>query len=338
MVTRRHDRLDEDDVRVRPGRGKSRARSKVRPVHADVVPAMVTTVDRGRFTTAPLGDPTQRVFAVKARELGRKGVVVGDHVDLVGDTTGDEDALARIVKRHSRKTVLRRSADDSDPVERVVVANADQLAIVVASADPEPRPRLIDRAVVAAFDGGLRPAVIITKTDLALPDTLLALYEPLDIPILSRAKADALIDVDSLLTGHTTVLLGHSGVGKSTLVNALVPDAVRATGEVNEVTGRGRHTSTSAVAFALPKGGWVIDTPGIRSFGLGHVDLSRFLHAFPDLERGAEQCPRGCTHDDQHCALDAFVETGAADPSRLSSLRRLLASRSDASATGSATS
>ena len=134
-MTRRHDRLDEDDVRVRPGKGKTRARSKIRPVHSDVVEAMVTTVDRGRFTTAPMSTPTTTVFAVKARELGRKGVVVGDVVDLVGDTSGQADALARIVNRRARRTVLRRSADDNDPDERVVVANADQLGIVVAAAD-----------------------------------------------------------------------------------------------------------------------------------------------------------------------------------------------------------
>jgi ribosome biogenesis GTPase len=296
-------------------------------VHSDVVEAMITTVDRGRFTTSPLAKPDRRVFAVKARELGRKGIVVGDRVDLVGETTASEDTLARIVKRHSRRTVLRRSADDTDPVERVIVANADQLAVVASAIDPPPRPRLIDRAIVAALDGGLEPCLIVTKADLATPTDLLGLYRPLDIPVIVRSKNEPLDTVTSLLSSHVTVLVGHSGVGKSTLVNALVPEAVRATGHVNQVTGRGRHTSTSAVAFALPGGGWVIDTPGIRSFGLAHVELSRFIHAFPDLERGAEECPRGCTHDDEHCALDRFVADGGADRARLQSFRRLLASR-----------
>lgn len=331
-MTRRHRDLDEDDVRVRPGKGKSRARSKVRPEHGQSRTAMVTAVDRGRFTTVLLDEPARQVYAVKAREIGRKGLVVGDQVDLVGDVSGGDDALARIVRRQGRRTVLRRSADDTDPVERVVVANADQLAVVVAAADPEPRPRLIDRALIAAFDGGLQPLVIVTKTDIADATELVELYAPLAVPLVRRSRDEPLDEVHSLLDGHITVLLGHSGVGKSTLVNALVPEASRATGSVNAVTGRGRHTSTSAVAFALASGGWVVDTPGIRSFGLAHVDLARFMHAFPDLERGAEECPRGCTHDDEHCALDAFVASGGADPSRLRSLRRLLASRLDTAA------
>ena len=336
-MSKRHAHLDEDDVRVRPGKGKSRARSKLRPEHDEAAQAMVTAVDRGRFTAVLDDDPERLVYAVKAREIGRKGIVVGDRIELVGDLSGGGDALARIVRRRPRVTVLRRSADDSDTVERVVVANADQLAIVVAAADPEPRPRLIDRALIAAFDGGLHPVLIVTKTDLASPGTLIERYAPLDIDIHTRAKGDPLDPLHALLDSRMTVLLGHSGVGKSTLVNALVPAAFRTIGVVNAVTGRGRHTSTSAVAFPLETSGWVVDTPGIRSFGLGHVDLQRFMRAFPDLEEGSRECPRGCTHEageGQKCALDAFVERGGADPARLVSLRRLLASRSDGAVSG----
>ena len=117
------------------------------------------------------------------------------------------------------------------------------------------------------------------------------------------------------LRGRVSVLVGHSGVGKSTLVNALMPGAARAIGEVNIVTGRGRHTSTSAVVLPLPHDkGWIIDTPGIRSFGLAHVDPGRIFQAFADLAAGTEQCPRSCSHDEPECALDAWVAAGHADP------------------------
>ncbi|MGF0170316.1 ribosome small subunit-dependent GTPase A [Streptomyces sp. Marseille-Q5077] len=322
---------DEDDIRTRPGRRNTRPRTNIRPKHEDAAEGMVLTVDRGRLTV--LVDD-RIVMAMKARELGRKAAVVGDRVALVGDLTGKKDTLARIVRIEGRTSVLRRTADDDDPFERVVVANADQLAIVTALADPEPRPRLIDRCLVAAFDGGLEPLLVMTKSDLAPPAKLLELYGDLDIPyvVTSRDELEnggAADRVREQLGGRVTAFVGHSGVGKTTLVNALVPEERRrSTGHVNAVTGRGRHTTTSALALPLAEvDGWVIDTPGVRSFGLAHVDPSRVINAFPDLEPGTEGCPRACSHDEPDCALDDWVAQGHADPARLYSLRRLLATR-----------
>jgi ribosome biogenesis GTPase len=320
---RRSRDLDEDDVRVRPSRG-SRPRTKERPAHDSAVTGVVVTVDRGRCTCR-VGDA--EVTAMKARELGRRSVVVGDRVDLVGDVSGRADTLARVVRVQPRRSTLRRTADDTDPVERVLVANADQLVVVTALADPTPRTRLIDRCLVAAYDAGLRPLLCLTKPDLAPPDELLSTYGALDVDHVVVRKGEPLDHLVAHLADRTSVLVGHSGVGKSTLVNALVPGAGRATGGVNAVTGRGRHTSSSAVALALPGGGWVIDTPGVRSFGLAHVDLSRVIGAFPDLEPGTEGCPRSCSHDEPECALDDWVASGHSDPARLASLRRLLRSR-----------
>jgi len=315
---------------------------------------MVTGVDRGRYSLLMLdengelgeGAAERRVTAMKARELGRGRIVVGDRVDVVGDTSGEEGTLARIVRIAERTTVLRRTADDTDPYERVVVANAEQLAIVTALADPEPRTRMIDRCVVAAYDAGMDAILVLTKADLAPAEELRGLYEPLGVRVVvTHREPDGSIagleDLHAELAGRVTVLVGHSGVGKSTLVNALVPTAGRATGGVNAVTGRGRHTSTSAVALRMPAGhgaggGWVIDTPGVRSFGLAHVTTDTLLEAFGDLAEVAAECPRGCTHleDAPDCELDEWVEAAEGEEralraARLDSFRRLLAARTD---------
>ena len=323
---------DHDHEHYERPRRRTRPRTKDRPTYDDAVDARVVTVDRGRFTLLLDG---HRVMAMKSRPLGRKGVVVGDHVRVVGDTSGVDGSLARIVEVVPRTTTLRRTADDDDPVERVIVSNADQLVVVTALADPEPRPRLIDRALVAAYDAGMAPLLCLTKADLADPETLLSTYRSLGVPwVVTQLKGEGAGDLAELrdrLRGRTSVMVGHSGVGKSTLVNALVPDAHREVGIVNAVTGRGRHTSTSAYLLELPDGdGWIIDTPGIRSFGLAHVQPENLIEAFPDLDEMTETCPRGCSHGtgEPECGLDEAVTAGQADPDRVESFRRLLTARS----------
>jgi ribosome biogenesis GTPase len=333
-------RGDDHAAFDRPRR-RTRPRTKDRPDYTDAELGMVVTVDRGRFTVLA---EDRLVTATKARQLGRTGVIVGDRVSIVGDTSGAEGTLARIVEVAERETVLRRTADDDDPYERPIVANADQLVIVTALADPPPRVGMIDRILVAVFDAGIAPLLCLTKADLASPAELLAQYEPLGVPVEVTSPDADLGPLRRRLAGHRSVFVGHSGVGKSTLVNALIPGARRAIGVVNEVTGRGRHTSTSAIALLLPPpprgvGGvvppedehadsWVIDTPGVRSFGLSHVSRDRILTAFPDLAELTTDCPRGCTHEagEPECALDTAVAEGRLAPVRLESFRRMLGS------------
>jgi len=324
-VTSRGLRTDEHEAFERPRRS-TRPRTKDRPDYSGAQLGTVVTVDRGRYTTLV---EDREILATKARQLGRTGVVVGDRVRLVGDVSGADGTLARIVDVAERETVLRRTADDDDPYERPIVANADQLVIVTALADPPPRTGMIDRILVAGYDAGIIPLLCLTKADLAPPDELRRAYEPLGVVVHAVWPGADLAGLRAALAGRRSVFVGHSGVGKSTLVNALIPGAKRAIGAVNAVTGRGRHTSTSAIALRLPHGdGWVIDTPGVRSFGLSHVSRSRIVAAFPDLAAHTVDCPRGCPHTAgaPECALDVAVANGELLPARVESFRRMISS------------
>lgn len=317
---------DEDDFRSRPGKHKSRPRSKDRPKFENALDGLVITVDRGRFTVNLSDLDDVNIYAIKSRELGRKGVVVGDLVEVVGVDVKNPENMARIVKVKERKNSLQKSADDSESVERSLVSNIDIVAIVVATSEPEPNPRLIDRTVIAARLANAQPIIIATKTDVESSEKLSQMYQALDIPVISMNKTTNLDELLDLLEGKTTVLIGPSGVGKSTLVNRLVPDAGRRTGEVNDVTGQGKHTSTSAYALKVNSKTWIIDTPGIRSFGLAHASVEEILEGFPDLIQATTQCQKGCTHQDTSCAIEAVAFENPALLPRLDSFRRLLAS------------
>ena len=321
---------DETDARIRPSR-TTRRRSKDRPTHSDSVTAFVTTVDRGRTTCVT--DSGTVITAMKARELGPKSVVVGDFVEVVGDLSGAEGSLARIVSVNDRSNSLSRTVDDVARVERTIVANIDQLIIVVAATNPEPRRGLIDRFLVSAFHESIAPIILVTKVDLAPIPEFFSEYRALGVEIITtssklNSRAEEIAAIKDLLAEKISVLVGHSGVGKSTLINDLVDSAARATGDVNDVTGRGRHTSSSAIALPLVGGGWIIDTPGIRAFGLSHLDKNRIIEAFPDIYQVTQKCMPNCSHHEVSCALNAWIESDAAAKDerlmRVTSLQSLL--------------
>jgi ribosome biogenesis GTPase len=329
---------DEDDVRVNNSRqfgasNKARPRTKDRPDYSDAQTAKIIEVDRGRVKALIENNLDSsiktEVTAMKARELGKKSVVVGDLVSVVGDLSGAEGSLARVVTVLPRKNSLTRTIDDHVNDERIIVANVDQMGIVVAAANPEPREGFIDRALVVAFDQGIKPIIIMTKQDLADGTEFLNPYKELDITIFKIDKSSDLTELVNQLQEQVTVLLGHSGVGKSTLVNKLLGDERRATGDVNDVTGRGRHTSSSAIALQLPSKGkklssWIIDTPGVRSFGIAHVEPTRVISAYPEFTEAIKHCPKNCTHNEESCALNNWPNLTPQNLARLASLRRVL--------------
>lgn len=288
MVSRKRVSLEDEDHTPARQRISSRKRSKLRPKFENAFIGMVLAVERGHFTVEKVDeneddDKDQQgaehaahrtIDAIKAREIGRKGVIVGDLVKVVA--TGER--MGRIVSVEPRSTMLRRSADDSLTGEKPIVANATQLGVVIATSNPTPNFGLADRAIIAAIDAGITPFVIATKCDLAPASDLIEVFTPLGVEVLPSIKGHPASEISQKLSGERTVLVGESGVGKSTLVNALAANANRRTGEVSTSTSFGRHTSSSLVALPLPDGGYLIDTPGLRTFGLAHVTTADFAN------------------------------------------------------------
>ncbi|MGA0078824.1 MAG: ribosome small subunit-dependent GTPase A [Candidatus Nanopelagicales bacterium] len=318
--------FSEESIRFRPQKNKSRPRTKDSPNYKNLTKGIVVTVDRGRFTVVLPDFEYKQIFAIKARALGRKGVVVGDRVGLTGVNLERSEDLARIVEINERKHILRKSSDDSDSSEKILVTNASQIGIVVAIANPEPQLRFIDRALMAALDADAKPLLIITKKDLGDPKWLFELYLVFGFHIIALDQNSDLAILLQLLKDNLTVLIGASGVGKSTLVNRLAPEAKRITGEVSEVTGKGKHTSTNVYAFAISKDTWIIDSPGLRSFGLAHLSNETALAAMPELNQIAIDCPKSCTHQDQDCEIARVAERDEKIKIRFDSLKRILQS------------
>jgi ribosome biogenesis GTPase len=225
-------------------------------------------------------------------------VLVGDRVRFRDGGTFDEQGRpeAIIEKIEPRKTLLTR-ADSFKAIEaQPIVANADQVLIVAALAEPWPKWGLIDRMLIAARAGGLEPIICLNKTDLAstaggkkeLDFALAAIdhYQSICVTTLKTSVAEnqGLDHLKDLLKDKTTVLAGHSGVGKSSLIQAIQPSLDLRIAAISGYTGKGRHTTTSAQRFPLDAGGYVIDTPGVKLFGLWNVTRENLVEFFPDVE------------------------------------------------------
>jgi len=256
--------------------------------------------------------------------------VVGDEVRYV-TTDGPPRAVAVV----PRRSVLARPDPGNAHRQLVLAANVDVALIVVAVADPPLRPGLVDRCLVALHRGGVQPAVCANKVDLLDAagrrelETLLAPYHELGVPVLacSADTGEGTAALRAFVAGKAVVLLGHSGVGKSSLANALDPDSSRRTGAVRDYDGRGRHTTSASSLRRLADGTRLIDTPGVRAFGLEAPSADELRSAFAEFAPFAARCRfRDCTHaHEPDCGVRAAVAAGLLSAARVASFCRLLA-------------
>lgn len=256
----------------------------------------------------------------------RNAVAVGDRVEATVEG-GDQGVIERVLPR--RNALVRPIPSDHGRLQ-VTAANVDQLVIVCATKDPPLRTGLVDRYLVAAAKQDMDPLLVVNKCDKGRPAVLrekLSVYERLGVPILftSAKTGEGVEDLERALRGKTNLFVGHSGVGKSSLLNRIDPSLRLRVGAVAR-HGRGRHTTTRAELFALPSGGYVVDTPGIRGFGLADVDPPELSRLMPDLARYATRCRYpDCTHDHEpDCAVREAVERGDIEPARYESYLRML--------------
>ncbi|HLO98693.1 MAG TPA: ribosome small subunit-dependent GTPase A, partial [Fimbriimonas sp.] len=252
---------------------------------------------------------------------------VGDYADAGKKS---EESPWQMTSIRERTNLLSRPDVDNPHLQRVIVANIDQIFIVVSVVSPPLHPRLIDRYLIAIQKGGARPIIVVNKIDLAVDEShveLLAPYASLGVPILTASTFDESIGVERVrpfIEGRTSAFVGHSGVGKSSLCNALFPGLDLDTGTTMRGYGRGAHTTTASSLFEFEGGTKLIDTPGIRSFGLWKLKAEELEDYFPEFE-GAECKFRDCRHlAEPGCGVKARVETGEIHPYRYETYVRLL--------------
>ena len=257
-------------------------------------------------------------------------LAVGDDVRLERGERDDAWAIAEILPRRSR---LARRAPGGGQGERIVAANVDQVVIVFAAAKPEPHPRMLDRFLVIAEGNDLAARIVINKVDLvgeAVARERFDAYDKIGYPVLyTAAKAGIGLDVArEALAGRRSVLTGPSGVGKSSLLNAIFPGSGLRVGEISESVNKGRHTTVGAKMLPLPgdDGGYVIDTPGLREVGIWAMPARDLDTCFPEMRARREDCRfNDCRHViEPECAIRDAVARGEITAERYDSYLRLL--------------
>ncbi|MBX9267300.1 ribosome small subunit-dependent GTPase A [Chromobacterium violaceum] len=244
----------------------------------------------------------------------------GDIVDIL--IQNREQAV--IERAHERRSLLYRQDEWKT---KVIAANVTRILFVIAAV-PTPNEELLGRCLIAAEAGDIDPVIVVNKSD--LPETTallekLQLYVNLGYKLVTLSAKQDFSPLKPLLSGHTSVLVGQSGMGKSTLTNALLPDANARIGDISEALDSGRHTTTHATLYHLDENSHLIDSPGLQEFGLKHLKSTDLIHYFPEMRRYIGQCRfHNCSHCvEPNCAIIAATEQGAISKHRLDLLQRL---------------
>ncbi len=256
---------------------------------------------------------------------GKKSdTVCGDLVE-VQKNGSDQGVIERI---ETRTSLLHRSDAYR---EKLIAANVSQLVIVVAT-EPSFSDEVLARCLIAAYDQNLSVLIVLNKCDLPCDParTALAAYRKIGYPVLEVSALQDVSKLRPLLHNHTSVLIGQSGMGKSTLINALLPDAQAATREISTVLDSGKHTTTHARLYTLDEQSSLIDCPGVQAFGLHHLTIGRIEQGFIEFSPYLGQCRfRDCHHlHEPGCALIDAAEKGKISPRRLELFRQISASKS----------
>jgi ribosome biogenesis GTPase len=248
----------------------------------------------------------------------------------IGDRVLYSPTIQKIVKLLPRKTLLSRPDPHNPRLQLVLAANMDVVVNVVSVRTPPLRLGLIDRYLIAIQQSGAEPLLCVNKVDLGMPDAVLQPYQDIGVPIVycSAATGEGLDELRQRIAGKLCVFTGHSGVGKSSLLNALAPELSAATAGVSEGNRKGRHTTTSSKIYDLPNGARIIDTPGIRELGLWNVSSDEIRHYFPEFDDFSRQCAfSDCSHTHEpRCAVKQALEEGRIPRPRYDAYLRIKAS------------